>query len=279
MAVILGLAVAAAYGTGDFFGGLASRRSPLASVVVLSQAIGLGFLGVLVFLIDGALEPGEAAFAAAAGVVGGLGIAGLYRGLAIGRMNVVAPTTAVGAAVLPVMWGFAQGERPPTPALVGVVLAIVAIVFVSRVPGDEAAAAGGSQALVLAVLAGIGFGVVFVVLAETGDGTGLWPLLVMRATSVTLLGSAALLAGRSLSPGGLAQMAVIAVTGVLDASANTLFVFASQEGLISLVAVLSSLYPAFTVALARTVLTERLGRMQTVGMAMAGAGILLIAVA
>lgn len=279
MAVILGLAVAAAYGTGDFFGGLASRRSPLASVVVLSQAIGLGFLGVLVFLIDGALEPGKAAFAAAAGVVGGVGITGLYRGLALGRMNVVAPTTAVGAAVVPVMWGLTQGERPSTTALVGVVLAIVAIVFVSRVPGDEAAAAGGSQALVLAVLAGIGFGVVFVVLAETGDGTGLWPLLVMRATSVTLLGSAALLTGRPLSPGGLAPMKVIAATGILDVSANALFVLASQEGLLSLVAVLSSLYPAFTVVLARIVLAERLGRMQMVGMAMAGAGILLIAVA
>ena len=279
MAVILGLAVAAAYGTADFFGGFASRRSPLASVVVLSQAVGLVFIGALVFVIDGSLDASKAGFAAAAGLIGGAGLTALYRGLAIGRMNVVAPVTAVGAAVLPVVWGLASGERPAPIALAGVVLAIVAIVFVSRIPGDEAAAAGGTQALVLAVFAGIGFGIVFIVLAETGDGTGLWPLLVMRVTSVTLLGLGAIATRRSLAPGSTAAVRLIAVTGVLDVTANALFVFASQEGLISLVAVLSSLYPAFTVLLARIVLSERLGRMQTAGIAMAATGILLIATA
>lgn len=277
MAVILGLAVAVSYGTADFFGGFASRRSPLASVVVLSQTVGLVFIGVLVFFIDGTLEASKAGFAAAAGIVGGAGLTALYRGLAIGRMNVVAPVTAVGAAVLPVVWGLASGERPAVSALVGVAMAILAIVFVSRIPGDEAAAAGGTSALVLAVLAGVGFGIVFIILAETGDGTGLWPLLVMRITSVTLLGLGAVTTGRSLAPGSASGVRLIAVTGVLDVTANALFVFASQQGLISLVAVLSSLYPAVTVLLARFVLTERLGRMQTFGMAMAATGILLIA--
>lgn len=279
MAVILGLAVAVAYGTADFFGGFASRRSPLASVVVLSQTVGLVFIAVLVFFIDGTLEASKAGFAAAAGIVGGAGLTALYRGLAIGRMNVVAPVTAVGAAVLPVVWGLASGERPAVSALVGVAMAILAIVFVSRIPGDEAAAAGGTAALVLAVLAGVGFGIVFIILAETGDGTGLWPLLVMRITSVTLLGLGAVSTGRSLAPGSASGVRLIAVTGVLDVTANALFVFASQQGLISLVAVLSSLYPAVTVLLARFVLTERLGRMQTFGMAMAATGILLIATA
>jgi uncharacterized membrane protein len=279
VAVILGLAVAVSYGTADFFGGFASRRSPLASVVVLSQTVGLVFIAVLVFFIDGTLEASKAGFAAAAGIIGGAGLTALYRGLAIGRMNVVAPVTAVGAAVLPVVWGLASGERPAVPALVGVALAILAIVFVSRIPGDEAAAAGGTTALLLAVLAGVGFGIVFIILAETGEGTGLWPLLVMRVTSVTLLGLGALTTGRSLAPGSASGVRLIAVTGVLDVTANALFVFASQQGLISLVAVLSSLYPAVTVLLARVVLTERLGRMQTFGMAMAAAGILLIATA
>lgn len=279
MAVILGLAVAVSYGTADFFGGFASRRSPLASVVVLSQTVGLLFIAVLVFFVDGTLEASKAGFAAAAGIIGGAGLTALYRGLAIGRMNVVAPVTAVGAAVLPVVWGLASGERPAAPALVGVALAILAIIFVSRIPGDEAAAAGGTTALLLAVLAGVGFGIVFIILAETGEGTGLWPLLVMRVTSVTLLGLGALTTGRSLAPGSASGVRLIAVTGVLDVTANALFVFASQQGLISLVAVLSSLYPAVTVLLARVVLTERLGRMQTFGMAMAATGILLIATA
>lgn len=279
MAVILGLAVAAAYGTADFLGGFASRRSPLAAVVVLSQAVGLCFVAAMVCLVDGEIEASTTALAAAAGAIGGAALTGLYRGLALGRMNVVAPTTAVGAAVLPVLWGLAEGERPSAAALAGVVLAVGAVVLVSRIPGDEAAAAGGRRALALAVLAGVGFGIVFIILAETGDGTGLWPLLVMRLTSVILLGAGALATRRSLSPAGASGARLIAVTGVLDVTANALFVSASQQGLVSLVAVLSSLYPAFTVLLARVVLTERLGRMQTFGMAMAGAGILLIATA
>ncbi|HVM08056.1 MAG TPA: DMT family transporter [Acidimicrobiales bacterium] len=279
MAVILGLAVAAAYGTADFFGGFASRRSPLASVVVLSQAVGLALIAVLAVTMGGSIGAGEVGFAIAAGIIGGGGLTALYRGLAIGRMNVVAPTTAVGAAALPVLWGLARGERPAPLALVGVVLAIVAIVFVSRIPGDEAAAAGGRAALLLAIAAGIGFGIVFIILAETGEGTGMWPLLVMRCTSVPALALGALLTRRSLAPGGWPGIRLIAVTGVLDVSANALFVVATRQGLISLVAVISSLYPAATVVLARFVLTERLGRMQTVGLGLAGTGILLIATA
>lgn len=276
MAVILGLAVAAAYGSADFLGGLAARRSPLAAVVVGSQVVGLVVIAAIAWRDVEAMGGTALALSAVAGAVGGAALASLYRGLARGRMNVVAPITAVGAATVPVLWGLFQGERPSQIALTGVGLAIVAVVLVSRIPGDEAAAAGGRQAIVLAVLAGAGFGVVFVLLAETSETADFGPLVVMRVTSVLLLGTGAIVARRLRVPHPRAA-AVIAVTGILDIAANTLYVLATREGLVSLVSVVSSLYPAITVLLARTVLGERLGRMQAGGLVLAGAGVVLIA--
>jgi uncharacterized membrane protein len=277
MAVVLGLAVAAAYGAADFFGGVAARRSPLASVVVLSQLVGLVFIGTLAVMLGGSMTPDTVVLAVAAGAIGGLGLTCLYRGLSIGRMSVVAPITAVGAAALPVVWGLAAGERPTALATAGVALALVAVVFVSRIPGDEAEAAGGARVLGLAVLAGLGFGAVFIILAETSGDGGMWPLLVMRTASVSFLAAGAFVTRRSLAPSGRSALRIIAITGVLDVAANALYVLATREGLLSLVAVLSSLYPAVTVLLARLVLSERLGRMQTVGLGLAGAGVMLIA--
>ena len=192
-------------------------------------------------------------------------------------MSVVAPVTAVGAAALPVLWGLAAGERPSAIALGGVAVALVAVVFVSRIEGDEAAAAGGAIVLVMAAVAGLGFGGVFIFLAEAGEDAGLWPLLVMRITSVSVLGLGALATRRAMAPGGAAAWRIVLATGALDMTANVLYVFATRTGLLSLVAVLSSLYPAATVVLARVVLAERLGRMQTMGLGLAGAGVVLIA--
>jgi uncharacterized membrane protein len=276
VAVILGLAVAATYGAADFFGGMAAKKSPLVSVVVLSQLVGLPAIALLAPFVGGEMTVRVALLAAVAGVAGGTGLTCLYNGLAKGRMSVVAPITAVGAATLPVLWGLASGERPSPVALSGVAIALVAVVFVSRIPGDEAVAAGGRMVLGLAVLAGAGFGVVFVILGVTGDDAGLWPLLTMRATSLSLLAGGAVVTGRSLAP-ARAALPVIAAAGVLDMTANALYVFGTRAGLISLVAVLGSLYPAMTVLLARLVLSERLGRMQSVGLALAGAGVVLIA--
>ena len=283
MAVLLGLLVAAAYGSADFFGGLSAKKASPSAVVVLSQALGMPWLALLVIVAGGEATTKVLVLGAGAGAVGGIGLTCLYRGLSIGRMSVVAPITAVGAAVVPVAWGLLQGERPGPLALVGVVLAIVAVGFISRT-GEEVV--DGSQApepsaarpyLVLAIVAGIAFGAVFVLLAETGDDAGFWPLVAGRLTSITLLALGGLAARQSFSAGGRAALLPIAAAGVLDLTANALYLLAARRGLIALVAVLSSLYPASTVLLARVVLKERLLGLQVAGLGLAAAGVTLIA--
>jgi drug/metabolite transporter (DMT)-like permease len=284
VAVVLGLLVAAAYGSGDFFGGLSAKRAASATgVVVLSQAMGLPVLAVLLLVADGEPTARVVLLGAGAGAVGGVGLTCLYRGLAIGRMSVVAPITSVGAAVVPVAWGRLQGEHPSALQMVGVVLAIVAVGFISRT-GDEVV--DGTTApepdarrpyLALAVAAGIAFGLVFVLLAETGDDAGFWPLVGGRAASITLLVAVALATRQSLSPGGRSALGPMAAAGVLDLTANALYLLAARRGLLAVVAVLSSLYPASTVLLARLVLKERLLRLQVGGLGLAVAGIALIA--
>lgn len=291
MALVLGLAAALVYGAADFTGGLATRRTHALAVVVLSQVAGLGVLLVaLPFIADGAPAGGDLARGAVAGIGGGAGVALLYRGLAVGRMSVVAPITAVGAAALPLLWGLLAGERPSSWALAGVVLALLAVVLVSAAPGaqpgDVAAAGPGAGGIVRsgralgpgvgeAVLAGVGFGVFFVVLEGTSADAGLWPLLGAR-TSILVAGAAALATRTPLraAPG---QRGRIALAGVLDMGANVLYLLASRQGLLSLVAVTVSLYPATTVLLARFVLGERLGTAQRSGLALAAAGVGLIA--
>ena len=284
MAVILGLLVAAAYGSGDFFGGLSSKKASVTAVVVLSQSMGLPWLAVLVVAAGGEATTRVLLLGGAAGAVGGVGLVCLYRGLSIGRMSVVAPITAVGAALVPAAWGLVQGERPGVPALVGIVLAIVAVGFISRT-GDEAV--DGSHApepsdarpyLLLAVVAGIAFGTVFVLLAETGDDAGFWPLVAARVTSITLLTIGGLAAKQSFSTGGGGRALLpIAAAGILDMTANAIYLLAGRRGLLALVAVLSSLYPASTVLLARLVLKERLLGLQVAGLGLAAAGVTLIA--
>lgn len=283
MAVLLGLLVAASYGSADFFGGLSTKKASASAVVVFSQALGLPLLAVLVAVAGGDPTTKTFALGAAAGGVGGIGLLCLYRGLSMGRMSVVAPITAVGAAVVPVAWGLLRGERPGTTALVGVVLAIVAVGLISRAADevvDDVHAPTPSDAppyLALAIVAGIAFGSVFVLLAETGDDAGFWPLVAGRLTSITLLGIGGLAAKQSFALAGRSPFLPIAAAGVLDMTANALFLLATRQGLLALVAVLSSLYPASTVLLARVVLQERLLGVQLAGLGLAAAGVTLIA--
>ena len=283
MAVLLGLLVAAAYGSGDFFGGLSAKKASTSAVVVLSQAMGLPVLAVMVALAGGDATARVLVLGGAAGAVGGVGLLCLYRGLSIGRMSVVAPITAVGAALVPVAWGLLQGERPGAPALVGVVLAIVAVGLISRT-GDEAV--DGSHApepsdarpyLLLAVVAGIAFGTVFVLLAETGDDAGFWPLVAARVTSISLLAIGGVATRQSFATGGGRALLPMAAAGNLDMAANAIYLLAARRGLLALVAVLSSLYPASTVLLARLVLKERLLGLQLAGLGLAATGVTLIA--
>lgn len=283
MAVVLGLLVAATYGAADFFGGLSSKRASVPAVVVLSQLTGLPLLALLVIVAGGEASGRNLGYGAIAGVVGAVGLVCLYRGLSSGRMSVVAPITAVGAAIVPVAWGLVQGERPDGVALVGVALALVAVGLISRSDDDglDGAETAGRPAppsfVLLAVIAGLAFGLVFVLLSLTDDDAGFWPLAAGRLVSIPLLAVGTVATGRSFALDSRAAARTIIGAGVLDMAANALFLLASRQGLLALVGVLSSLYPASTVLLARLVLDERLLGVQVAGLVLAGAGVVLIA--
>ena len=189
-------------------------------------------------------------------------------------MGVVAPLTAVGAAVLPLLWGLASGERPSTAALVGVAAALVAVALISG--GGEDVHGARRQDVLLALTAGAAFGMVFVLLGGVDEDAGLWPVLTARVASVPLATAVAVAGGLRLRLTAGTRMTTV-VAGALGATANALFLVGSRHGLLSLVAVLSSLYPAATVVLARVVLDERVSRRQATGLGLALAGVALIA--
>lgn len=297
MAVLLGLLVALSYGAGDFCGGLAARRTRPSVVVVV--AYGLAFVALVVVTLGwaavGDLPPvrgRDVAIGLAVGALGPIGVGLLYRGLSLGRMAVVAPITAVVAAVVPFAWGLARGERPGSLAVAGAVVAMVAVVLISMAPAhpdDTAPVHVADHPLTglvpTALAAGLAFGAVFVLLGSATDDAGLWPLLAARGTSVAIGVPALVLAGRrsGLAPShalGPPREALVAITGagILDVAANAAFLAATRTGLLSVVAVLSSLYPASTVVLARVVLGERLHRLQLAGLALAVAGVVALAV-
>jgi drug/metabolite transporter (DMT)-like permease len=279
MAYLLALGSALLYGAGDFTGGLASRRAGTIPVVFLSQLSGLLMLALLLPLLPHA-SPSRAdlLWGASAGLTGGIGVALLYRALAIGTMAVVAPTTAVCAVAIPVVVSVFLGERPVPIAVAGIALGIASIVLVSRQQPAalaEPASRGRSSGIGTALASGVAIGFFFLSLAQTRSDAGMWPLLVARSVSVTLFGAAAIAGGRSLRiPAGV--FALAAVCGVIDMLANALYLLAAQQGPLSLVVTLSSLYPASTVLLARIVLKERLNPWQLTGVGCALAAVVLI---
>jgi drug/metabolite transporter (DMT)-like permease len=279
--VLLGLVVALTYGTGDFFGGLSSRRSSAVAVVVRSYGWSLAAMALLLAVTRPAAPLAhDLLIGVAVGFIGPIGIVLLYKGLGSGRMSVVAPVTAVGASIVPVAWGLLTGERPSALALVGVAAALVAVVLISGAPDHPdslgPATASTREVLPLAVGSGLAFGTVYVLLGSTSKDAGIWPLIVARPISIVLVGAGALLTGRSLQASRLDRW-TIAAAGIADIVANVVFLAAAHRGLLSIVAVVSSLYPASTVVLARFVLGERLHRMQLVGLALAACGVMAMA--
>jgi len=281
LASLLALLSAATFGAGDFFGGLATRRSnhPAATIVLLAHLIGLALLAGLAPIFEVDAARGDLWWGVLAGLAGVVGLVLLYRGLAIGVMSVVAPITALGAAILPVAFGLGRGERPAAAALIGAVLALLAISLVSRPAASDPRSTWArwrDGGLTEAIGAGFGFGAFFILLAETSSQSGLVPLVAARVASVTVLAVIAVGLGRTLRVGRHpTRLALLA--GIFDAGANALFLAAARRGLLSLVAVLSALYPAFTILLARAVLRERIGRTQQLGLATGLVGIALIA--
>ncbi|SEO94225.1 EamA family transporter [Trujillonella endophytica] len=276
MAVVLALASAVVYGAADFLGGLASRRASVFAVVALSQAAGLVALLLVLPWLGGPATGTDLAWGAAAGLAGSTGLMIFFRTLATGVMSVVAPTTAVTAAAVPVLVGVASGDRVGVPATVGIVLALGAVALVSAEQGLGALRSARPAALLPALLAGSAFGLFFVLLDQPAEESRLTPLVAARLSSVALVLVLAATARRSLRPPRSA-LPLIAVSGVGDMAANSLFLLATQApGPLAVTGVLASLYPVSTVVLAQVVLRERLAGTQVAGLAVAVVAIVLI---
>jgi drug/metabolite transporter (DMT)-like permease len=270
--VVFGLLSAAAWGSADFGGGLTTRRATLYGVVLVSQVTGMALALVLAFVRGEALPAAaDAGWAVVAGLLGAVGIAGLYSGLAVGRMGVVAPVTGVLAAVVPVAAGIALEGLPPTIVLLGIVLAIVAVVLVSRVPGE----AGGRSGIELALVAGVALGLFNVAISRVDDALVFGPLTIVRGVEALTIGTVVIVSRRRAAVPSRLLPAVAAV-GVLDMTGNAAFMFAQGMGALAIAAVLSSLYPVATLILAAAVLGERMTRSHAIGIAAAVAGIVLI---
>lgn len=271
MTVVFGLAAAVAWGAGDFGGGLASRRVPVYGVVLVSQAAGGALCLALALILGESFPTGkDLVVCLAAGLVGGLGITMLYRGLAIGRMGIVAPVTGVLAAVIPVVAGFLTQGVPPPLVLAGIVLAVVAVVLVSRV-ADES---GGRDGLTEALVGGTAIGLFGVAIAQLSPGDLFADLTTIRVVQGALVVLIVIATRAAWRPGGLILPLVL--IGLLDTVGNALYLAAVQTGQLAIASVLSAMYPVATVILAAAVLREPITRDHTVGIALATAAIALI---
>ena len=275
MPIVLALMSAVVYGTGDWFGGRAARTQVSLVVAVVGQAVSLVLVGAVV-IIAGTPSPAAPTWrwAAGAGVVGALGIVGLYHGLANGDVTVVAPVSAVVGAVLPAVVGIAGGERPGAVAIGGIVLAVVAVALISGALGTHQHNTP-PRIVLLSVAVGACFGTLFVMLDHTDSESGMWPLVIARFASVPfLLAVGAVLRARPVRHRVSLLIAVTA--GVFDMGANVLYLLAVRGGMLSIVAVVASLYPASTVALGVGIDKERIGRWQGVGLGAAAVAVVLV---
>ncbi len=275
LGVVLALAAAASWGSADFLGGLSTRRLSILTVSSVSQTAGLIFTLVVVAM-SGQPAPSTHVLMLGllAGLLGTIGLAALYSGLALGPMGVVAPLAAM-SGVVPVAVGLIRGERPAAIQLVGVVLALAGVIMAAR-HRDESGARIHPRAVALALVAALTLGLLIVLLDDAGSESPAWTVLMVRIAALCLL-SVPLLVRRPSFAMDRRQASTLVAVGVLDNGANLLFVLAAQRGLLSLIAVLASLYPVSTVLLARGVLHERLSRVQVIGVAMALVGVGLIA--
>jgi drug/metabolite transporter (DMT)-like permease len=284
LGVILALGSSIVWGCADFVAGLQSRRWPVLTVLLWAQVAAMA-LSVVYVLAAGDPLPGltAVAWATTASVFGCAALGAFYRGLSIGTMSIVAPVSATGA-VVPVLYGVLTGERPGGLQVAGIALALAGVVLAAREPAGERG--GGASldkdvartALGLALLAAVGFGVFMLGLERSTSTAGVaWSLLVIRAVQVAMLLAAAAILRPPVRIGARAVVP-LACVGIGDLAANAMFATATTIGLLSVMAVLGSLYPAMTVLLARMVLKEKVSRMQEAGVVAVLAGIVAISV-
>ena len=286
MVILLGLTAAVLYGSGDFLGGMATRRLQVLPVLLLADAAGL-----IVALVIAAMSPGTVglvglAWGVSAGLIGGFGLIIFYIGLAAGPMSVVAPVSGLVSTVLPVAVALAGGERPGIGVYAGALLCLVAIVMTSSADdsggGSAAARAnrpGRGRAIAYGVVSGAAFGLFFLLIRNAGESGEFWPVAAGRIGELAAVLIAAAVLRRGVLPRGGADgrlLLAAAGAGVIDVVANICYVAATRTGAFGLAVVLASLYPGFTVLLARVVLGERLRWVQRAGLALAAIGILLV---
>jgi drug/metabolite transporter (DMT)-like permease len=277
--VLYALAAAGAYGVSDFVGGLAARHVAALRVVIVSYPLALAVLLVMALSTGGTISPGAVLWGSLCGVSQGLAIWWFYAALGSGPISVISPLTAILAAGLPLGIGLALGERPGAIAGVGAVLALVAVVLVSREATDEDSRPHRFTRTVawLTAGAGLGFGLNFVLLAQAPHDAKLWPLVFGRATATVIMVAAAMFTANLRVPRGIPLKLAFAAAA-FDVTANVTQLLALQSSMLSLSSVLMSLYPAFTVLLAIVVLRERVTRWQVLGMVLALVGVALISV-
>ena len=279
MAVLLALCAALTYGLSDFLGGLLSRRTAAWSVAVVAQVSATACTGAIAWFAGGAPTRADLWWGGLAGIASGVGTGFLYRGFASGRMSVVAPVSAVGAALVPALAGALSGERLSLLVWLGVVVALPAIWLVSSPPADgghERAGSSFGAGLLDGVLAGLGFGVLFAAIGQVPPTAGWWPLALSQAVSIPSVVLLAVLLRASWRPRGrTVRLALLA--GPLGATATALFLLATQRGFLTVAGVLTSLYPASTVLLAALVLHEKVHRAQGVGLGLCARAVALVA--
>jgi drug/metabolite transporter (DMT)-like permease len=287
MVMLFGLAAAVLYGTGDFLGGLATRKIPVLAVLLLAQTA-----GVIIALPAAAMWPGRASLAGlawgtAAGLIGGAGVIIFYLGLAAGPMSVVAPVSGLVSTVLPVAVALAEGERPGTGVYAGALLCLAAVVLTSCAGGDTPARSpraaprrppGALRALGYGIASGASFGLFFLLIRNAGQSGELWPVAAARIGELAVVLVTAAVLRRSLRPRGAPGRLRLAAAaaGAIDVTANICYVAATRTGKFGLAVVLAALYPAVTVLLARVVLGERLRWVQRAGLGLAAIGIILV---
>lgn len=275
--VAFGLLAAISYGVGDFVGAFASRRQSAVTVLLHSYPVGAVLMLLMLPFFPGTLDARVIGFGIAGGLAGLVGVVIMYALMVIAPMNVISPVTAVLAAIVPVLFGVAVGERPHLSAWSGILLGVTAVLLVSRTTEDHPHGKIAFRILVFATLAGLGFGFYFIFLARAGDHSGLWPLVISRiASAVAIVPLAAQQGAARRVPNRL--LGYVVVAGCCDALANMFFLLASRHGLLSLASVLTSLYPAVTVMLAVGLLHEHTSKVQRAGLALAAASIVLITV-
>ena len=283
MVILLGLTAAVLYGSGDFLGGMATRRAPvLAVLTVANTAAVIAAFAAAVMSPDHANLAGLA-WGISAGLTGGLGLIVFYIGLATGPMSVVAPVSGLISTVLPVAVALAEGERPRAGVYAGALICLAAVVLASSACHTRAADGSGRPGPGLAIAYGIAsgafFGLFFLLIRNAGQSGAFWPVAAGRIGELAIVLIVAAVLRRGLLPRGTGGLPLLAAAGagVIDVVANMCYVAATRTGMFGLAVVLASLYPGVTVLMARMVLGERLRWIQRVGLVLAAIGILLVA--